>query len=87
MFGSVDEKSGGLCSEKDYPYKAKQGKVCMTNCTDVEGSIVKTFIDVPVPPTSNNPLCISAVLAIKLLPPETETTAFPECRSGRQWRR
>lgn len=42
-----DEKSGGLCSESDYPYKARQGKVCMTNCTDVPGSIVKTFIDVP----------------------------------------
>lgn len=42
-----DEKSGGLCSEKDYPYKAKQGKVCLTNCTDVPGSIVKTFVDVP----------------------------------------
>jgi Papain family cysteine protease len=41
-----DEKSGGLCSEEDYPYKAKQGK-CMTNCTDVPGSIVKTFVDVP----------------------------------------
>lgn len=42
-----DEKSGGLCSEKDYPYKAKQGKKCMTNCTDVPGSIVSTFYDVP----------------------------------------
>ncbi|CAB9499922.1 Senescence-specific cysteine protease SAG39 [Seminavis robusta] len=42
-----DEKSGGLCSEADYPYKAKQGKTCLTNCTDVPGSIVKTFTDVP----------------------------------------
>ena len=42
-----DEKSGGLCSEADYPYMAKQGKTCMTNCTDVPGTIVKTFIDVP----------------------------------------
>mmetsp|Transcript_9696 Transcript_9696/g.26852 ORF Transcript_9696/g.26852 Transcript_9696/m.26852 type:complete len:360 (-) Transcript_9696:96-1175(-) len=42
-----DEKSGGLCSEADYPYKARQGKTCMTNCTDVPGSLVKTFIDVP----------------------------------------
>jgi C1A family cysteine protease len=42
-----DEKSGGLCSEKDYPYKAKRNPVCLTNCTDVPGSIVKTFIDVP----------------------------------------
>lgn len=41
-----DEKSGGLCSEEDYPYKAKQGK-CDTTCTDVPGSIVKTFVDVP----------------------------------------
>ncbi len=41
-----DEKSGGLCSEADYPYKAVQGPVCK-NCTDVPGSIVKTFVDVP----------------------------------------
>jgi len=42
-----DEKSGGLCSEKDYPYQAKVGDECKTDCTDVPGSIVKTFIDVP----------------------------------------
>lgn len=41
-----DEKSGGLCSEADYPYQASQG-TCDTTCTDVEGSIVSTFIDVP----------------------------------------
>jgi C1A family cysteine protease len=41
-----DEKSGGLCSEDDYPYKAKQGS-CNTDCADVPGSIVQTFIDVP----------------------------------------
>jgi C1A family cysteine protease len=53
-----DEKSGGLCSEKDYPYKARQNKACMTNCTDVVGSIVKTFIDVP--PSSEKAL-LSAI--------------------------
>ena len=43
-----DEKSGGLCSEKDYPYEAKRNDVCNpSNCTDVPGSIVSTFIDVP----------------------------------------
>lgn len=42
-----DEKSGGLCSEKDYPYVAMKHPKCNTNCTDVPGSIVKTFIDVP----------------------------------------
>jgi len=42
-----DEKSGGLCSEEDYPYTAKQGPSCLTNCTDVPGSIVKDFVDVP----------------------------------------
>lgn len=41
-----DEKSGVLCSEADYPYKAKQGH-CNTTCTDVPGTIVKTFLDVP----------------------------------------
>jgi len=42
-----DEKEGGLCSEADYPYQAKQGPKCLTNCTDVPGSVVKTFVDVP----------------------------------------
>jgi C1A family cysteine protease len=42
-----DEKSGGLCSEDDYPYEAKQNTVCRTDCTDVAGSIVQTFYDVP----------------------------------------
>jgi len=43
-----DEKSGGLCSEDDYPYEAKQGKECNPmNCTDVPGSLVQTFYDVP----------------------------------------
>jgi len=43
-----DEKSGGLCSEEDYPYEAKQGNVCNPmKCTDVPGSIVQTFYDVP----------------------------------------
>jgi C1A family cysteine protease len=40
------ETSGGLCSEADYPYQASQG-TCNTDCTDVPGSIVSTFIDVP----------------------------------------
>ena len=42
-----DEKTGGLCSEEDYPYEAKQNKICNTNCTDVPGTIVRTFYDVP----------------------------------------
>jgi len=43
-----DEKSGGLCSEADYPYEAVQGDVCNPmGCTDVPGSIVQTFYDVP----------------------------------------
>lgn len=42
-----DEKSGGLCSEADYPYVARKNPTCNTNCTDVPGSIVSTFIDVP----------------------------------------
>lgn len=43
-----DEKTGGLCSEIDYPYTAKQGRKCNPmNCTDVPGSIVSTFYDVP----------------------------------------
>mmetsp|Transcript_26331 Transcript_26331/g.56455 ORF Transcript_26331/g.56455 Transcript_26331/m.56455 type:complete len:367 (-) Transcript_26331:236-1336(-) len=57
-----DEKSGGLCSEADYPYEAKQGKVCNPmNCTDVPGSIVSTFYDVP----SGNEKSMLAALAMQ----------------------
>jgi C1A family cysteine protease len=43
-----DQKTGGLCSEEDYPYEAKQGRVCNpNNCTEVPGTIVNTFYDVP----------------------------------------
>jgi hypothetical protein len=43
-----DEKTGGICSEEDYPYTASQGKICNpTNCTDIPGTIVRTFYDVP----------------------------------------
>jgi len=43
-----DEKSGGLCSEDDYPYEAKQGRQCNPdNCVDVPGTEVSTFYDVP----------------------------------------
>lgn len=41
-----DEKQGGLCSEEEYPYKAKVG-TCMTDCTDVPGTLVTSFMDVP----------------------------------------
>lgn len=41
-----DEKTGGLCSEDDYPYVASQNE-CRTDCDDVPGTIVKTFVDVP----------------------------------------
>ena len=53
-----DEKSGGLCSEDDYPYEAKQNDECNTECTDVPGSIVKTFLDVP---TGNEKALLSAI--------------------------
>lgn len=53
-FGSMDnafkfdEKSGGLCSEDDYPYVANQGTECNpNNCVDVPGTQVSTFYDVP----------------------------------------
>ena len=43
-----DKKAGGLCSEADYPYQAKQGDVCNpTSCEDVPGSQVRAFYDIP----------------------------------------
>ena len=56
-----DEKTGGLCSEADYPYVAKQGSQCLTNCTDVPGTIVKTFYDVP----KGSPKSLMAALAMQ----------------------
>ena len=57
-----DEKTGGLCSEEDYPYEAKQGHVCNpTNCTDVPGTIVSTFYDVP----PGNPKTLMAALSMQ----------------------
>ena len=41
------DEQKGLCSEADYPYIAKRNPACNVDCTDVPGSIVKTFIDVP----------------------------------------
>jgi len=42
-----DEKNGGLCSEADYPYLAKQGECNPMQCEDVPGSEVTNFYDVP----------------------------------------
>lgn len=57
-----DEKTGGLCSEEDYPYEAKQGSVCNpNNCTDVPGTIVSTFYDVP----PGKPKALLAALAMQ----------------------
>jgi len=43
-----DHDNGGLCSEEDYPYEAKQGSECNPmKCDDVPGSEVTTFYDVP----------------------------------------
>eukprot|EP00548_Thalassiothrix_antarctica_P013921 CAMPEP_0194180558 /NCGR_PEP_ID=MMETSP0154-20130528/16985_1 /TAXON_ID=1049557 /ORGANISM="Thalassiothrix antarctica, Strain L6-D1" /LENGTH=341 /DNA_ID=CAMNT_0038896275 /DNA_START=8 /DNA_END=1030 /DNA_ORIENTATION=+ len=57
-----DEKSGGLCSEADYPYLAKRSiGGCNMNCTDVPGSIVKSFVDVP----SGNARALLAAIAMQ----------------------
>ena len=45
---SSSTKRREVCAQKaDYPYMAKQAKTCNTTCTDVPGTIVKTFVDVP----------------------------------------
>jgi C1A family cysteine protease len=53
-----DKKSGGLCSEEDYPYIAKRNAICFKNCTKVPGSKVRTFIDVP---SGNERALLSAI--------------------------
>jgi len=67
-----DEKSGGLCSEADYPYKAKKNPTCNTNCTDVPGSIVKTFIDIP----TGNEKALLAAIAMQPISVAIEASTF-----------
>jgi len=74
-----DEKSGGLCSEADYPYKAKQGK-CNSNCTDVPGTIVKTFVDVP--PGKQKALLSAIALQPISVAIEGSTFSFQFYKSG-----
>mmetsp|Transcript_6171 Transcript_6171/g.15491 ORF Transcript_6171/g.15491 Transcript_6171/m.15491 type:complete len:408 (+) Transcript_6171:160-1383(+) len=67
-----DEKTGGLCSEADYPYVAKQGSQCLTNCTDVPGTIVKTFYDVP----KGSPKSLMAALAMQPISVAVQANQF-----------
>jgi len=39
------EKNGGLCTEKDYAYTAKDG-VCQKTCSEVQGSTIQKYTDV-----------------------------------------
>jgi len=43
-------KNGGLCSEDEYPYVSGTTKArgdCSASCTNVKGSVVSKFVDVP----------------------------------------
>jgi KDEL-tailed cysteine endopeptidase len=45
------KKNGGLCSEKSYPYVSgttKTGGTCQTTCSNIDGSAVTSFVDVPI---------------------------------------
>jgi C1A family cysteine protease len=75
-----DEKSGGLCSEADYPYEAKRHSTCNTNCTDVPGSIVKTFVDVP--PGSEMDLLAALAMQPVSIAIEASTFAFQFYKNG-----
>lgn len=41
-----DEAAKGLCSEASYPYLATDTNTCQANCTKVESSIVKDYLDI-----------------------------------------
>jgi len=76
-----DEKSGGLCSEEDYPYKAKKSSSCNPmNCTDVPGSIVQTFVDVP--PANEKALLGALALQPVSVAIEGSTTSFQFYKGG-----
>jgi len=74
-----DEKNGGLCSEADYPYEAKRG-TCMTNCTDVPGSLVDTFIDVP--PGDQNAMLAAVTMTPVSIAIEADQGVFQFYRGG-----
>lgn len=74
-----DEKSGGLCSEDDYPYLAEVGQ-CNTTCTDVPGSIVKSFVDVP--PGDSNALLAAIAMQPISIALDAGTTPFQFYKSG-----
>lgn len=42
-----EEKEGGLCKASDYPYQAAKGQCKEDDCTNVEGSGLFSFEDVP----------------------------------------
>jgi len=42
-----DESFHGLCSEEEYPYLGIDGHACEYECEKVEGSQVKSYIDIP----------------------------------------
>lgn len=75
-----DEKSGGLCSEEDYPYKAKRNPSCNTTCTDVPGSIVESFVDVP--PGSEKDLLAAIAMQPVSIAIEASTFAFQFYKNG-----
>lgn len=41
-----EESQKGVCSEDDYPYTASDEDECLTNCTKVENTKVKSYTDV-----------------------------------------
>jgi len=54
------EKNLGLCSESAYPYvsgQTKEAGTCKTTCTNIEGSQIVDFIDVP--PSSDNDMMMA----------------------------
>lgn len=76
-----DEKSGGLCSEEDYPYKAKKSPTCNPmNCTDVPGSIVESFVDVP--PANEKALLSALALQPVSVAIEGSTFSFQFYKGG-----
>ena len=42
-----DESGRGVCKEDDYPYLADKNDSCLKECEPVDGTLVKSFVDVP----------------------------------------
>ena len=76
-------KNGGLCTEEDYPYfsgTTKKRGDCSNSCTNVKGSAVSKFIDVP--PSSDKQMMLALMNHPVAVAIQADEKAFQLYSSG-----